>query len=527
VINARGSRHDVVMRWLLLLGLVASCNGGHAGTDGSVRRDADTSDASDAGDASVTDALPNECLGPVDPPQTPRPMGTYDGAAASGTRMKLQWMDFGGTRTAPEIYDSELAARCSAITWSDGNQYCTPETWHVFQYEDAQCTKPVTVGAPAGATFAHTSSVSAAAPCVLSAIDAVYRVGPPLANAQVYDRDPSGTCIGPFPTDEPVRQTVPMARSEFAPLAQAKGSATARLVERWITSSDGLRLPAGFYDQQLGASCSFEARDDQLAARCVPDAHRGAFGFLDGSCTTPATWDNPTACTDPWFAEERLDFSTRCGVEEPEMYAPACVAKPDHYYERSGSTCAAEPLGPTQIPYVLSPALDLAPSVRVRATGTRITHVQHETAGGVLEDPRLLFDHDLGTECVAQRDPTNGTIRCVPVGPHAPLNQLDGFSDPTCQTPVTVFHLTRGPGSCAAPNPGTYQRLGTSRFVRVEGEYTAPFYVDFGGCKLHPTAALAARYRVTEVPANVFATGTVVTGLFATRRQTVRNADNR
>ncbi len=61
----------------------------------------------------------------------------------SGTRLKLMWDNFDGTKVfLRAIFDTLLDTPCVPHLWSDGNRYCTPPAGEVV-YQDAACTMPL------------------------------------------------------------------------------------------------------------------------------------------------------------------------------------------------------------------------------------------------------------------------------------------------------------------------------------------------------------------------------------------------
>src|SRR5690349_12145026 len=69
--------------------------------------------------------------------------GGDTGGAKSGTRLKIEWRDFNGTKIIGDLYDSQRNEACYANDWSDGNTYCTPSDTNGTAYANAQCTQVV------------------------------------------------------------------------------------------------------------------------------------------------------------------------------------------------------------------------------------------------------------------------------------------------------------------------------------------------------------------------------------------------
>ena len=122
--------------------------------------------------------------------------------AKSGTRAKLQFRDYGGTRTLSGLFDAQRNERCYVSDWSDGSSYCVPADSTQTVYSNAQCTQAV------GQVY-HDPNCTPTAPAYLVQYDYagctqlakhIYQRGPKIAVTQYYEHSVDGSCAGPYST---------------------------------------------------------------------------------------------------------------------------------------------------------------------------------------------------------------------------------------------------------------------------------------------------------------------------------------
>lgn len=442
------------------------------------------------------------------------PTADPDEGARSGTRLRLQWHDYGEIRTEAGLYDLQLSSACSPTLWTDGNTYCTPTAARVV-YSDTLCTQPVGQ-APhlQGCTVAAPSYflANAVVGCALRAAH-LYAAGTPIAAAPYYLPDSvTGECSGPFTSStnfDYYTVGAEVSPTTLIPLtrAPAKPADTGRLQRRFLTSSDGAAAFTTPHDTTLDVACAPTLAVDATSTVCAPDASQATY-FNDDKCTVGELVTR-TQCTKPAFASQQA--SPECAVSATRYFrVGATVTDPTVYIPSTTCTSTDGPLD--SLYYLLGEPVTAAPLTRSRDTvaGRKLQLIHLSDGATTVRDP-LLFDaqHMLECEQDAQGD---GTTRCLPRS----VTIGAFFTDDTCSTPIQLAQFFIGPDTCAAPSvspmvtralPPTSATCGTTYEVYETGaQFTGALFTGSPAACVPVTAtgvaryALGAQHALTEFP---------------------------
>ena len=208
--------------------------------------------------------------------------------AVSGDRLKTMWLGYdGGTRQlhTEQVHDLVEHATCAPRRWTDGVLRCMPAAENAV-YVDRDCTRAVGRSLaidPPSHFVLHERIEGVLVPM------RVLRAGAVVAPIATFFERRDGVCVGPLTAGEEhithaitgevdVRSLPALAEEELG---------AGRLGLVLLTSADGLRLPTGVRDRELGVACT-PARQADGSVRCEPDGAVLADWFTDASCRDPA-----------------------------------------------------------------------------------------------------------------------------------------------------------------------------------------------------------------------------------------------
>jgi hypothetical protein len=355
-------------------------------------------------------------------------------AAVSGTRLALQKYRYDdGTElaVANDFYDTELHVRCAPRLWVDGVVRCIPAVDDAA-YLDPECTVLVGMGRtiPRPTHFlTYDMGVAGAVPT------RVLRSGPATDPIAQYYTIADGACAGPTP--------VPAELTRFFEVGDEIDGAglvafhdrelgEGRLAVQIRETDDGLRVPSGLRDRELGAACVARFGSDGSLA-CEPVASAAAAVFRDPACREPVV---PVAATAVpaiarILAPSGCAIYHRVGGELPPP--PATAASP--MYRRVGGTCTAMATPVEGRLYAVDAAIVLPALARSLedAPDRRLQRVVLEHGGLRVLDDRL-FDTASGGDC-RPRILRDG-VRCLP-----PTIASIGLFTEGCTTAVRVAEV--------------------------------------------------------------------------------------
>jgi hypothetical protein len=444
--------------------------------------------------------------------------GDDTGGAKSGTRLKIEWRDFGGTRIIGDLYDTQRNEACYATDWSDGNTYCSPSDINSTVYANATCTQIV------GQVY-HDTGCTQPPPAYFIQYDNtgcgggpthIYPRGPKLAVTQYYYKQSDGTCAGPYTTTnyDFYQVGTEVAPSSFVQLMRGAPIGSSRLAQRFYTSADGAQLPASLHDAQLGTDCFLSYQyGGATSGSCVPSQVRYASYYHDASCTQ-GEFSITSSCPRPAYAEQSTNASCPGSPLKYFNVGAATAASPLFY--KSGPTCTMTTGSMGQTYYTLGTEITLASLPRSHdTTPNRSVELIHYTDGTATYADYSLYDVAHDTECYPYTL-SDKSVRCLP--------QAGGvssyFKDANCAQPIDVLDLYTGGSTCGPPPLPSYAMKyiratsGTCGYTyeiySVGAPYTGPLYQNVGTCQQVTSTtslfySLGAQHPLTEFP-----TGTLV-----------------
>jgi len=329
-------------------------------------------------------------------------------AAASGTRIALQKYRYDdGTEqaVATEFYDRVTHARCRPLAWADGVQRCVPVADDAV-YLDAACTQLIGLGQ----TIARpTHFIAYDARPAGRVVTRVVRAGQPRDAIPRYFQTVGGACTGPVAVPAQLTRFFAIgAELDAGDLVAVhdREVGDGRLAIAVRETDDGMRVPAGLRDRELGAACTPTTRGDGTTT-CEPVGAATPSYFRDPACSQPAIAVG--AATAATIA--RLIEPSGCASYHQlgdELAAPL--------YRRDGAACTAVDAPAGSRVFAPGPAIDLPPLDRSleAGPGQRLQHVVFET--GDPAAPRYigdqLFDTAVATACAPRQ--LRDAIRCLP-----------------------------------------------------------------------------------------------------------------
>lgn len=440
-----------------------------------------------------------------------------DDGLRSGTRLKLQWFDFGGTRVANGQRDTMRDETCYPQPWADGRNYCVPSNTTSIAYSDAACTQEVGVQYvdPTCASMPPTYLIEYAPDLCASYPTRLYQRGAMVSAGGHYYLQGDGSCNGPY-SDPNYRYYSPGAvvpTSALIEMTESPPSTATRYSQRFYESTDGARVFSQIHDSVLETACYLSATSqDATSGTCLPGNAYYAGYFQDSQCLQPKL-DAQSACPAPQFAVTYPNGPTCPGESGPTYYQVGAMADTTLFRD-DGAGCMAQTANPAVDYYALGPALTLASVPRVRDTvaGRRIQLTHYHDGETRLRD-YATYDEEKGTTCYPFMR-SDQTIVCMPFQ----YGIYTFYSDPACTTPIDLIEQYRGEAACAMPPAPDF----AVKYIQTTPcEYTyevhtvgtmlsSAIYLNNGGCSLY-NAPQSVFYRTGPiVPDSELAAGTLV-----------------
>lgn len=207
-------------------------------------------------------------------------------------------------------------------------------------------------------------------------------------------------------------------------------SSGTRLKVKWV-ELDGVRLPGGIYDSELGKDCT--PLPTLEGFRCIPLLSLAIVGYTDAACTQPIgisfDRDCPTLSAD-YFLE--IAPAGSCDIEIGGVYERAGSLGPGNVYVSfDGQSC----MGPVEFPERIAlgdvvPLADLAPIDLGTPTGGDRLRVRYFDSPDGFHLPANVHDSSLGADCFPQ---TVGSREvCAP----QPMSSV--YTDAACTMPIGI-----------------------------------------------------------------------------------------
>lgn len=225
------------------------------------------------------------------------PGGTASGvvatAAVSGSRLHVKSITGGGAREVVAFHDMERNEDCTFQPAEGGKTRCYPTTVQANQsgfFTDAACKIPAysAVAPTCADTVKYGVTITYSGNCSTGELTELRKLADP--NAPTYALGPSG--CGPSstlppnpgrPTTVPLGDVVPWTSFVEATETVVPGAIVS---EKVLVATDGAKQHLTYYDDKLGADCTFALMADGVT-RCVPAATEAPIYYGDSSCTKP------------------------------------------------------------------------------------------------------------------------------------------------------------------------------------------------------------------------------------------------
>lgn len=347
--------------------------------------------------------------------------------AIAGTRLALYGyvLDDGTEQVFPyDWYDRELGEQCVREQWSDGATYCTPFSTSVV-YSDASCTAEVARIAPSlivpldYARVLFTTSNGA----LLSRLRVL---GDPITVTDFYYSSEAGSCAPHAISDNATFRAITdrsLTAAAFVRIRRLTDDGGDRFVGVRDVGDDGMVVPIGFHDNDLGIDCAASGFANTDTATCRPLNVAPAAYFTDATCQAPAFSSVYAGSSD-----DTIELDTGACPR----YFPITETATTALYDGTPDHCIAS--SPEGTYYAAGPELELGTVPRTLAApaGSRYTPI-------ALGDPALhvydtyVHDNQLDIDC----QPTYpSTCQPAVAGMVASL-----YSDATCTQPIQLGYV--------------------------------------------------------------------------------------
>lgn len=379
---------------------------------------------------------------PDAPPQGPDP----DDGMTSGTRLKILWADFDGTRIPVGTHDAMRGEDCYTSRFADGNTYCVPPA-NDIQYKDAACSQAVgVVYSPATCPTAPPDYLIEyqATPCNYSPSQ-VYRRGPAVAGNSFYSLQSDGSCGGPYtdPSYHLYSLGAVVPTSELVKLTLTHDAGAGRYTGEYLTSTDGAKLLTGVFDTGLDTSCYFNrTTDSATTGKCFPRDGWYTSNFSDASCTQPKA-GVPNGCPAPDYI-----YTARSGTcsedYQVRWFQAGAASGGALYYSPDGISCSSTTADPSYTYYPSGAEVSLPPQPWSHdpIAGRQIV-LSHYTEGDARFRDYEVYDTTHEARCYVMR--TGDQARCVPLGASV---QTGYYSDAGCTQAIDVIYQAIAPTTC-------------------------------------------------------------------------------
>lgn len=370
----------------------------------------------------------------------------------SGSRLKIRWNDFDGTKAFSGLWDSTRNEACSARKFTDAKTYCVPNSGNIV-YRDAACAMPI------GRQFRSCPQVQVnyfteTDPQTCDNLTKrIFPRGAQLGGTVSYYTLSGTTCSGPFDGSayDMFALGNEVALAEFATFETPAPTEPGRFQQRFAESADGARVFAGTYDSEMGTDCNLVLDGARTGARCVPVASSFGSYYGDSTCTSQrATFRK--GCTVPKFSTR---YNTFCSYipSVPEVF-------------RTGALTTAAVFLPNGTPPPTCTAIVPSTELSFYEVGTQVTldsltrtpdtegkgryRLVHTGFGASsLRDPQL-YDTMRQTECT----PTtmmDGSVRCLPLTVYS-VSPTTYYSDSACTVEQPILFVPSVPAAnCTLP----------------------------------------------------------------------------
>jgi hypothetical protein len=375
-----------------------------------------------------------------------------DNGTLSGTRLKAEWYDFGGTRVFAGFYDTALQTPCTPGAWSDGKVYCIPVSTTTLGYTTEACTEMLG-HISFNPTCEHPSPdylvvPADASPCT-AASGHVYRLAATPTMLTTYYALQNGGCAGPFSTginSDTFLVTGEVMPSELVEFTREAPADPGRISRQYIVADDGARLAVAPYDRELDSDCTPKANlADKSRGSCPPTDTRDVVFYGDMDCKQSLVSAAKT-CPKPRFGRQLVDHS--CAQGDADYFAVADAVKPASVFV-VGATCEARSVPTTSAFYAVSDSVTVQQLTRDHdRMPDRELQPIYFSDGTKRYLEQNLYDTAHDTECQVNVLP-DGTIVCVPFGSSASAF----YSDDTCTDVVRTGLVYFGAEHCDAPSP--------------------------------------------------------------------------
>jgi hypothetical protein len=378
---------------------------------------------------------------------TDAPVENTDGLK-SGTRLKIRWNVFDGTKSFAAVYDSARQETCTPRRFSDAKIYCTPTPTTNVVYRDAACTMPIgrqLISCPATPVnyFIETDPLTCDSLPVR-----IYPKAAQISLASYYTLSTTGCAMTSSTGYELFALGPQIPLTEFVTV-EAPTTAEGKVQRRFYEASDGARMFAGVFDNELGSECFFVQDATKTSAKCVPSSVSASTYYGDAACTIPRA-EFRTGCAVPKYATRPsagLGCAFTSQVPAIHLTGPLLATLPLY----SGGRCTLTSPRPDHSYYPIGAEL-IEPGQLTRAPaaqGSGRYRPIHYASGGNLIRDTWLYDTARQAEC----SPTtmqDGTVRCLPVG--NPYFRYDNFADAGCTMPLAVIRVPNAPAAgCTLP----------------------------------------------------------------------------
>ena len=344
--------------------------------------------------------------------------------AAAGTRLALYGftLDDGTEQPYPfDWFDRGRGEQCVLDQWSDGATYCTPFSTSVV-YSDPSCTAEVARMSPVVTVPVNYARVrfTTATGSLLSHLRVL---GDPVPVTGMYYSMEDGFCTGHAIDDGATFRTITdqeVGADAFVRVRRLIDGGDARFADIREVGDDGMIVPIGFHDRELGIDCNAGGFANTDTAECAPLNPAPPSYFTDPTCQTPSV-------SAAYAADDAIELDGAC----PRYFAISGQATTD-LYDGTPENCI-----PTVQPgtfYEAGPELELGTMPRTHAKTTTKRY-----APIALGDPALhiydTFVHDnvLDVDC----EPSFlGTCLPANAGYVASL-----FADAGCTQPIQLAYV--------------------------------------------------------------------------------------
>ena len=425
-----------------------------------------------------------------------------DDGLKSGTRLKIEWHDYGSTRKFADFYDTVLETPCTPRAWADGKTYCVPVSSASLRYANTACTEIVAdVSHNIGCPRAPVPYLVEASESGCSASSAhVYRLNPSKLTLEKIFALQSGSCAGPFSGSSDyddyyasVGEVQPAELAEFnrEPLADSD-----RLSRQYLVSPDGARFPIAPRDRLLDTDCT--PKSDFLmgtVGSCAPVSLVHAIYFGDMACTQ-GKLNVQASCPKPNFTVQIVDPS--CPLNGSNYFRVGAAEAASPTFSKRDTECVATTLSGSGMYYGLGESVSIRTLSRAHdfLAGRDLVPIHFNDGKKRFLDSNM-YDAAHDTECVDYVFP-DGSVRCVPIS-----NGVSSYySDDQCMTLVNVIQVVAPLARCNVPSNLTrfeananlpLNEVCSAGFEMFESgpEYTGMLFQNSGTC----TPVDRTRYR--------------------------------